>query len=188
MTIESLLQGVLLTSASPPTLDTSLLSLADLPQRLARLVANLAPVASATVADNLVVAVAKENVAPQGELLGLSLSVQAGQRAEIVSGSLSLGLETADGWVAPPQAPPGLSVLFLSATGPVAPVITVEGLGLRLYRPDGPLLDVGVQIGSIALFTLLRVAHQRWQRRHHRWRRRPPVERPGRANSIRFRW
>ncbi len=157
-TIESLLQHVLITSASAPVLDPALLSLTDLPQRLATLIGNLAPVATATVADNLVVAIAKENVAPQGELLGVSLTVQTGQRAEIVSGSLSIGLEAADDWVSPPQAPPGLSVLFLSSTAPVAPVINVEGLGLRFYRSDGPLLDAGAQIGSVALYTLLRVA------------------------------
>ena len=155
VTVKSLLEGVLLTAGTTPTFDTAVLARADLPQRLARLAANLAPVAHATVADNLVVAVAQQTAPTQ--LFGLSLSVAAGQRAEIVSGSLSLGLEAADDWVAPPQAPPGLSVLFLSSSGPVAPVITIEGLGLRLYRPDGPLLDLGVQIGSIALFTLLRV-------------------------------
>ncbi len=156
-TVQQLATGVLLTTASTPAFDPAILQLTDLPQRLARLIGNLSGI-QATVADNLTVGIASGTGPGGTSLAGLSMSVAQGQRAELVSADLSLALEAADGWVdSPALGPPGLSVLFVSAAGPQPPVIIVEGLGMRLYRPSGPLLDTGVQIGSIALYGLLGV-------------------------------
>ena len=153
-TIQGVLTGVLLTNASPPAFDPAVLEPGQLPGRLATLLGHLAGI-QATVADNLTVGLGQ-----QGGLLGLTVGVTPGQRAELVTGDLSLAIEAADDWVDLPKlaSSPGLSVLFISATGPQPPVIVVEGLGFRLYRQSGPLLDVGVQIGSVALYGLLNVS------------------------------
>jgi large repetitive protein len=154
-TIQGALTGVLLTAASPPAFDPAVLEPGQLPGRLATLLGHLSGL-QATVADNLTVGLAQPD--DQGGLLGLSVGVTPGQRAELVTGDLSLAIEAADDWVDPPKlGPPGLSVLFLSAAGPQPPVIVAEGLGFRLYRPSGPLLDIGVQIGSVALYGLVNV-------------------------------
>lgn len=160
-TIQGALTGVLLTGpgtgapAAPPSFDPAALDPGKLPQLLATLLTNLAGI-QATVADSLTVGLAPPN--PDG-LIGLSVTVAPGQRAELVSADLSLGIEAADDWVDAPKLSqqPGLSVLFISAAGPQAPVIVVEGLGVRLYRQDGPLIDAGLQIGSVALYGLLNV-------------------------------
>jgi large repetitive protein len=157
-TIQQLVTGVLLTSASTPAFDPAVLELTDLPGRLATLLGNLSG-AEATVADNLTVGVSGPG-SGGASLVGLSISVAPGERAELVSADLSLAVEAADDWVDQPKlGPAGLSVLFFSKTGPVAPVIVVEGLGIRLYRPDNPLIDAGLQIGSIALYGLLKVGN-----------------------------
>jgi hypothetical protein len=156
-TIQGLATGVLLTSASTPTFDQTVLELTDLPQRLATLLGKLSGI-DVTVADNLTVGLASGTGSGGAPLVGLSISVAQGERAELVSSGLSLAIETADDWVDSPKlGPAGLSLLFISPTGPQAPVIVVEGLGLRLYRQSGPLLDAGLQIGSIALYGLLSV-------------------------------
>jgi hypothetical protein len=39
----------------------------------------------------------------------------------------------------------------------IPPLITVDGVGLRLYRRSGPLLDTAVSVGSVGLFGMLSV-------------------------------
>ncbi len=85
-----------------------------------------------------------------------SIGVQVGlsERFALVSGDVSLWLENDDSWIDP--NPPGTGGLFvgLLKSAPVLafkPSLVVNGLGLRIGKSTGPLLDAGLSIDSVAL-------------------------------------
>ena len=155
--LAGLLHGVVLTAGN--AFDAKLLALDpnDLMKRLATLLANVANAAPPlALPDNL-----QLSFGDGAGKLGLVVSVKPGQRADLIPGSdLGLAIEADDSWVDPALSPPGLSVMVVdtTATPPfIPPLITVDGVGLRLYRSSGPLLDTVISIGSVGLFGLLRV-------------------------------
>lgn len=155
-----LLQGVVLTTNN--AFDPALLALdrADLMKRLATLLGHIAAgVPLPALPDNL-----QLKFGDGTGKLGLVITVTPGQRADLIpGGDLGLAIEADDSWVSPalgPPSPPGLSVMAVNptATPPfIPPLITLDGVGLRLYRRSGPLLDTVITIGSVGLFGLLRV-------------------------------
>jgi len=157
VTLGGLLQGVVLISGN--AFDPGLLALvpSDLMKRLATLVANIAAAAPPlALPDNLTL-----RYSDGAGRLGLVLSVASGQRADLIpGGDFGLAIEADASWVKPALSTPGLSVMVIdpTATPPfIPPLITVDGVGLRLYRRSGPLLDTVLTIGSVALFGLLQV-------------------------------
>ena len=155
-TLAELLQGVVLTTANQ--FDTRLLGLdpAYLMARLATLLAHIAAAAPPlSLPDNLTLEYAA------GGKLGLILTIAQGQRADLIpDGDIGLAIEADPSWVDPALPEPGLSVMLVdpAATPPfIPPVITMDGVGLRLYRRSGPLLDTVITVGSVGLFGLLKV-------------------------------
>ena len=156
-TLGGLLHGVLLTGGD--AFDTGVLALdpADLMTRLVTLIANIANAAPPlALPDNL-----QLTFTDGGTKRGFALTVAAGQRADLIpGGDIGLAFEVDNSWVDPALNPPGLSVMIVDTAGTpsfIPPLITVDGVGLRLYRRSGALLDAGISIGSIGLFGLLRI-------------------------------
>ena len=139
--------------------DTGVLALdpADLMTRLVTLISNIANAAPPlALPDNL-----QLTFTDGSTKRGFALTVVAGQRADLIpGGDIGLAFEVDDGWVDPALNPPGLSVMIVDTAGTpsfIPPLITIDGVGLRLYRRSGALLDTGISIGSIGLFGLLRI-------------------------------
>jgi hypothetical protein len=157
-TLSGLLNGVLLTSTGD--FDTGLLALdpADLSVRLVTLIANLAnAVPPLALPENL-----QLSFTDGATKRGLAITVQAGERADLTpqSDDIALAIEVDDSWVSPTVSPPGLSIMIVETSGTprfIPPLITIDGVGLRLYRRSGALLDTGISIGSIGLFSLLKI-------------------------------
>jgi len=156
-TLAQLLQGVVLTASSAFDPQLLVLDPNDLMKRLATLLANIAAAAPPVVLpDNL-----QLSFGDGAGKLGVAVTVKPGQRADLIPGSdLGLAVEADDSWIDPALSPPGLSVMVVDTTATprfIPPLITVDGVGLRLYRSSGPLLDTVISVGSVALFGLLRV-------------------------------
>ena len=156
MTLAQLLQNVVLTTTNE--FDAKLLALdtPDLMARLAHLLANIATAAPPfSLPDNLQLEFAA------GGKLGLILTVTPGQRVDLIpDGDIGLAIEVDPSWVDPGLPAPGLSVMMVdtTATPPfIPPVISMDGVGLRLYRRSGLLLDTAISVGSVGLFGLLKV-------------------------------
>src|SRR5262249_58391187 len=63
-------------------------------------------------------------------------------------------LEAEASWILATGVPPGLTVDVLTVSGGTIefrPRLTVGGLGLRMGRSSGPLLDAGITIDSVAV-------------------------------------
>jgi hypothetical protein len=146
--VRNLLRGVVLQDvASPTQLIDGLFDPATLLARLHKLFGNIGgagitiPVAPLTLSFLTV-----DNV------IGLQVGLTA--RFPLVTGDVSLWLENDDSWITPnPPGSGGLFVGFLPATGPLAfkPSLVVNGLGLRVGKSSGPLIDAGLAIESVAL-------------------------------------
>jgi hypothetical protein len=157
-TVSALLQGVVLTGSSfdPAALDPS----QALP-RLLKLAGNIAAAGpAATIGDHLKVEIAHVTNGPT-TTYGVGITVDPGERVELNTGDVVLAVEVDSTWTdILPAASPGLSVLLLDHTGAAYsiaadPSVVVNGVGLRVLRTSGPLLDTGLQIGSVALYGLL---------------------------------
>ena len=94
-----------------------------------------------------------------GDIIGLQVGLT--QRYELLSGDVTLWLENDDSWINPkppgplPTGSGGLFVGFLLNTSSLAfsPSLVVNGVGLRIGKISGPLLDFGITLESIALHT-----------------------------------
>jgi hypothetical protein len=156
-TVSSLLQGVVLTGSSfePAALDPS-----QALQRLQQLAGNVASAApGVTIGDHMRVEIAKVTSGTT-TTYGIGITVDPGERVELTSGDIVLAVEVDSTWTdVLPGASPGLSVMLLDhgATYSIAasPSVVVNGVGLRVLRSSGPLLDSGLRIGSVALYGLL---------------------------------
>ena len=146
--VRNLLRGVVLEDVAGPTqLIDGLFDPATLLARLHKLFGNIGsagiviPVAPLTLSFLSV-----DNV------IGLQIGLSA--RFPLITGDVSLWLENDDSWITPnPPGSGGLFVGFLPASPPFAfePSLVVNGLGLRLGKSSGPLIDAGLSIESVAL-------------------------------------
>ena len=87
-----------------------------------------------------------------GNVIGLQIGLKA--RFPLVTGDVSVWLENDDSWITSnPPGDGGLFVGFLPTSGPIAfkPSLVVNGLGLRVGKSSGPLIDAGLSIESVAL-------------------------------------
>lgn len=152
-TVRALLRGVLLADQpSPSGLIAGVFDPANLVERLQRFFTNLAGLDIEVDLGDVTIAFAKGG--PGNHVIGLRLSID--DRFELISGDTMLWLENDDRWIVPDSSLSGnggLFVGFLPDTTPLAfkPMLVVEGVGLRLGRRSGPLLDAGVTLESIAL-------------------------------------
>ena len=91
------------------------------------------------------------------------LQVGIDGRFPLLSGDVMLWLENDDSWIdGNPPGDGGIFVGFLPATPPLqfTPSLAVNGVGLRVGKSSGPLLDVGLTLESIALHVFARIAFE----------------------------
>ncbi|OYT89030.1 MAG: hypothetical protein CFE46_00930 [Burkholderiales bacterium PBB6] len=150
--VGELLKGVLLKDVSGSfELDTGLFeaTLSSVQPRVLALLKNIVSAGIVLTVDGLTVSLLE--LAPGGPL-GLQLGLS--QRLLLVDGEVRLWLENDDRWITPnPPGDGGLFVGFLSTTPTLAfsPSLVVNGLGLRVGKATGPLLDTGLSIETVAL-------------------------------------
>jgi hypothetical protein len=95
----------------------------------------------------------------QDDVIGLQLGLA--ERLELVSGDVTLWLENDDSWI--DDNPGGEGGIFVGAVTidgtdlSFAPTLAVNGVGLRVGKLSGPLLDFGITIESIALHTFAEI-------------------------------
>ena len=145
--VRSLLAGVVLDAGDTSQLIDGMFDPATVLARVRTLVSNIAHAGIVIDID----AMKLSFLAVDGHL-GLQLGVA--DRFALVSGDVSLWLENDDRWITPnPPGDGGIFVGFLPDAGPLqfSPTLVVNGLGLRVGRSAGPLLDAGITLESVAL-------------------------------------
>ena len=72
---------------------------------------------------------------------------------QLTSGDVTVWLEADDTWIEPRPPVAGVAVGLVKLTGDtvtLTPSLTVSGLGIRVGRQSGPLLDLGLTLESVA--------------------------------------
>lgn len=147
--VRFLLQGVVLDNADPNQLIAGLFDPATLLTRFHRLFTNIAGAGISITIEGFELSFLTH---PSTNTIGVQVGVV--DRFALVEGDVSLWLENDDGWINPnPAGEGGLFVGFLPPTLPLrfAPSLVVNGLGLRVGKSSGPLLDAGITLESVAL-------------------------------------
>jgi hypothetical protein len=144
----NLMRGVVLADVNnPANLISGLFEAGTLLARAQRLFTNIAGAGISITVEGLKLSftTASGTIGLQAELV---------DRLTLVTGDVMLWLENEGSWIQNNQPPKsGLFVGFLPATPPLAftPSLTVYGVGLRIGKSSGPLLDFGLTLESIAL-------------------------------------
>ncbi len=152
-TIAQLLDGVILTAGA---FDAAVIIPDNLWPRALRLAANVARAAGSVLVAPLTVGVATRTDGA-ATMYGLSVSIADGQRLVLVDSDTWVGLEVDATWIAS-SGVPGLSLYLLRLEGTSASAVfdlAVRGLGVRIGKHAGPLLDAGITIDSLALHGLV---------------------------------
>ena len=147
--VRFLLQGVVLDDADPAQLIDGLFDPATLLARFHRLFTNIAGAGISITIEGFELSFLTH---PATNTIGLQVGVA--DRFALVEGDVSLWLENDDRWITPnPPGDGGLFVGFLPPTLPLrfTPSLVVNGLGLRVGKASGPLLDAGITLESVAL-------------------------------------
>ena len=146
-TVKELLHGVVL--KNDDTLDPQVFAIDGLLTRVARLLDNLASAdLSITVDGTLTIGIAKTGGGAVGINLGLT------QRFALVEGDVSIWLEVDDSWIDPLPDAPGITLGVVELSGNTVtfdPSLTIAGVGIRVGKSSGPLLDLGVTLESVAV-------------------------------------
>ena len=146
-TVREILQGVVLDPNDPAVLDAGLFDPDALLVRILQLGVNFADAAPSTALDGgLTVGVRKD-----GHDAKLTLGITG--RAPVSSGDLVVSIEADSRWITgQPAAELALTVLNDSGGNiAFAPAFACNGVGIRISRGSGPLLDTAVTLGSIAI-------------------------------------
>ncbi|UNK57357.1 hypothetical protein MNQ95_14675 [Pseudoxanthomonas daejeonensis] len=152
--VRRLLQGVLLDDADPGQLIDGLFDPEALLERVQRLFRNIAGAAFEIDAGDLKLAITSSGDGTIGLQVGID------NRFALVEGDVCLWLENDADWIEDGSSDPGGGVFVgLMKTGPLAftPSLAVRGVGLRVGKSSGPLLDAGISIGSVALHVFANV-------------------------------
>lgn len=149
LTVRNLMRGVVLADvANPDALIAQLFEPALIPARVRRLLQNLSTGAVSVKFDPVEIRFKQQSGS-------IGLQVGLGSRMTLFSSDVTLWLENDDSWISPEPDPDGAGGLFVglmdAAGTQFRPRLAVNGLGLRLGRTSGPLLDAGLSIESIAL-------------------------------------
>ncbi len=163
-TTRDLLTGVLLDTVDPARLDAALLDVDELLPRLGTLLANLAgaPGAEVVVDDALSLRAHAEPAGGGATTYGLTLGLA--RPFDLGGSDVTASLDQLTAWIGAPSGPvPGgltLDLLTVRANGTVEarPGLTVGGIGLRLGRTSGPLLDAGITLDGVAVHVYADVA------------------------------
>jgi hypothetical protein len=147
-TVRNLLRGVVLQDVvNPQHLIAGLFNPATLLARVQKLFGNIAAATITITIDAFTLSFTKI-----GGTIGLQIGLTG--RMPLVSGDVSLWLENDDSWIeGNPPGNGGLFVGFLPDAPQLKfmPSLVVNGVGLRIGKSAGPLLDFGITLDSIAL-------------------------------------
>ena len=150
-TVGFVLQGSILDPAAPLIAPRLLPGLLDgWPAKALTLATQLAAAAPAVTIGPFALGI----VSPDGRL-GISLTAAdaAGIDLTGADNDLSLHLEVDASWIDPP-APPGIVISLLTVSGAEVtptPGIAIDGIGVRLGKNSGPLIDEGLRLDSVAV-------------------------------------
>ena len=90
-----------------------------------------------------------------GNRAGVFVSLTPGERVALGSGDPTVDLEIVSNWIATPGVAPGLSVFLIEKVGGnfnLNASVALAGLGVRVAKTAGPLLDLGIMaIDAIAV-------------------------------------
>ncbi len=148
--VETVFRGVLLEKTGPLALDSDLFDPATLVLRFQHLLENIGK-ARPTVAVGSGLTVGADVSA--GNVVSVVLGVAG--RVEIVSGETNVSIEADSRWIkGQPAAGLAIGLVQLGAgTAPptFAPSFAVNGIGLRIGKSSGPLLDTAIKLDSAAV-------------------------------------
>ena len=157
--VRQLLAGVVLEDSTTPTgVIAGLFDPDTLLARAQRLFENLVDANLSITIEGVELSLVRD----ASNVIGLNVGFGAGQRMTLFSSDVTLWLENDDRWITPdPPGDGGIFVGVLSTAGQVRfrPKLAVNGLGLRIGKTSGPLLDVGVTLESIALHVFAELDH-----------------------------
>ena len=146
--VRDVLRGVLLADvSSPAALLPGVFDPGTIVARVGRLFQNLAGANITITVDPLTFTIHQT----ADGIVGIDIALSG--RMELVTGDVMLWLENDGSWIDGNDGSlSGVFVGFLHLPGlSFAPALTVYGLGLRIGKTSGPLLDIGLTLDSIAL-------------------------------------
>jgi hypothetical protein len=156
-TVRHLLDGVALTGPALDRVDAGVLDPAQLWARLLRLAANVGDHAPEATVGSLAVQLT-HRVDGGDHVFGVSVALPPGARERLVKDGVTVDVEVDASWITGPAAPEGVLVeVRAGAVGPTLS-ISVRGIGLRLGRATGPLLDTFLAVDTVALHGLAAVS------------------------------
>ena len=142
-----MLRGVILEDVgSPANLDANLFAPALLLTRVQRLGANLCGAnPSVNVGSGLSI-----GLSMAGSIAQLTLGVNG--RVPLTSGDVVVSVEADSRWIKD-QPAAGIALGLLETAGALAfkPSLAANGLGLRISKTSGPLVNAGLSLGSVAI-------------------------------------
>ena len=145
--IRTLFRGVFLEDVlNPAALDPTLFDPAQLLARFIRLLRNIAEAGpSIDVGGGIAIGMRLET-----QIVKMTLGVNG--RVDLPTGDVRVSIEADSRWIqgAPPA---GLAIGFVDISGPAPafrPSLSVNGIGLRIGKASGPLLDSVIKLGSVA--------------------------------------
>ncbi len=148
--VRFLMRGVVLADVPNPTqLIANVFDPGTLLARAQKLFGNIASAGITIPVGDLELAFLKH---PDTQTIGLRIGVT--DRFELLSDDVMLWLENDNDWITPSSGGTGgLFVGFIPDGGTLRfePSLVVDGLGLRVGKSSGPLLDAGITLESIAL-------------------------------------
>ncbi|MEJ8848347.1 DUF6603 domain-containing protein [Variovorax rhizosphaerae] len=157
-TVRKLMRGVVLQDVANPTqLITGMFDPDSLLPRVHKLFGNIADAQFAITMGDFKLSFTRDEDLTIGLQLGLK------DRFELISGDVMLWLENDATWITnngnPNGNKGGLFVGFLPSTLPLrfTPTLAVNGVGLRIGKSSGPLLDFGITLESIALHAYAKI-------------------------------
>ncbi|MEO6712130.1 MAG: DUF6603 domain-containing protein, partial [Mycobacteriales bacterium] len=152
-TVRFVLEGSIIDPASPagaPRLLPAVLT--GWPGKLLIVASQLAAAAPSVVVGDFTFGIANT-----GGVLGVFLNATNASGIDLTpGGDLSLHLEVDASWIEPPTGTitPGIVLTVLRVAGATispAPGVSVNGVGLRLSKVSGPLIDAGLRLDSLAV-------------------------------------
>jgi len=155
--IMALLDQVVFTSNN---FDPGALDPTQLLTRLLRLAANIAAHAPALPVAPLTVKLSERSPGDGSAVYGIAVSLPPGQRFNLASGDVTVDIEVDSSWITGPPGADGLVVELLRVAGGIPQPffgMDVRGVGIRVGRSSGPLLDTFMTVDSVALHSLIAV-------------------------------
>ncbi len=150
-TVRFVLQGSILDPAAPVNAPRLLPGVLDgWPGKLLTIAAQLAASGPSVAVGPFQLGIADDG----SGVLGVSLTTSNAAGIDLTGdGELSLHLEVDASWIDPPVTP-GVVINLLKMSGQqitAAPGISIDGVGLRLAKSNGPLIDAGLRLDSLAV-------------------------------------